>query len=236
MRKLDCVIGLCVMVLGAAVYGQETGNEGGGASAWSHAACASVSVPVYSMKLEQAGKASVCGISGNLSYVGTASGGFTVKGDLGSGVLLSCSFQPLYETETPVCAGWGVSGRIGAGYSFIRTDRLQLAVLGTVGADYMLFAYNKKIVSYAMYGEEKRSHTTTQTQNDNLLMFSFGAECFASYRLTEKISVFADVNAVFPYYGKMWTSGNYMGTAYSSEDTMRGYVIVTPSAGVMFHF
>jgi hypothetical protein len=87
-----------------------------------------------------------------------------------------------------------------------------------------------------MYGTELRSHTTTQTQNDNLLMFSFGAECFASYRLTEKIGIFADVNAVFPDYGKMWTSGDYMGTAYSSEDTMRGYVIVTPSVGVMLHF
>src|SRR5574344_500998 len=164
MRRFTC-ISVCVAVLlsGAALYAQEaadaeedpaaaeaveaTAEAPAAERSWTNQTSATVSAPIFILNRSTSGKATAYGIYGDLSYTGTGSKGFTLKADLGSGLLLSKSFQPKYLPEAPVCRGWGASARVGAGYTFVNTPRLQFAVLGTVNLDYMLFTHTQKIVS-----------------------------------------------------------------------------------------
>jgi hypothetical protein len=253
MRRFTC-ISVCVAVLlsGAALYAQEaadaeedpaaaeavepTAEAPAGERCWTNLVSATVSAPIFILNRSASGKATACGIYGNMSYTGTGSNGFTLKADLGSGLLLSKSFQPKYLPETPVCRGWGASARIGAGYTFVNTPRLQFAVLGTVNLDYMLFTHTQKIVSYAKEGTSTVSHSTDQEQDENMLVCDFGLEGFVTFRLTDRMGIFADVNVSFPGYGTEWVNGTYMDASYSWKETVQGYAVIVPSAGVSLYF
>lgn len=257
MRRFTC-ISVCVAVIlsGAALYAQEAADaeeapaasEAAGTTAeapaaersWTNQASATVSAPIFILNRSASGKATVYGIYGDLSYIGTGSKGFTLKADLGSGLLLSKSFQPKCLFDTTLCRGWGASARVGAGYTFVNTPRLQFAVLGTVNLDYMLFTHSEKIVSHAKKGTETVSHLTDQEQDENLLVLDAGLESFVTFRLTERMGIFADVNVSFPCCGAEWVKGSYEGTymdaSYSWQETVSGYVVIVPAVGMSLYF
>ena len=200
------------------------------ARTWTHSAGGGISVPYVSLDAEQDGTKSLFAPQGNLRYIGMHENGFCVTAGLNAGLPLSKDF--VLEKGNDTAGGFGMGLSLGAGYAFVRGEKLTVAALGSVGLDWFRFTHKKELKASTSSG----TYTAEWTQTDNALVFGVGVEIFASYNLTSHLSLFADCAVRYLDAGRIWTEGKNVSKNYDTRQKVRGYVSITPALGVRWAF
>ena len=127
---------------------------------------------------------------------------------------------------------------IGAGYTFIKDEKLTLSVLGMLGLDLSVYSDSKDDVAY---DTTKADYSATY----GFAMFSLGADLYVSYKFKPNFGVFGNVAGRYLVAGGAFGEKKYeykIGgrtetntTDYDAGD-LRGKFRVQPTIGVVWTF
>ena len=168
-----------------------------------------------------------------MSYIGYHKKGFTIKADVSLGLDTSKDFD-IQGKNTNL--GVFNNAALGAGYSFVRTEKLLFGATAMLALDLSYFSYDD---------EEKISGVTHNYKNEvTFLTFSTGADVFGSVRLGNTVNLFANVGVRYIVVGngKIDRTDKYEkdNVTYEGKTTinndLKGKFLVQPTVGIIWRF
>lgn len=188
------------------------------AKTWTNHIGAGLGVPVESIKGENDTDFFQAGVMFDATYIGVHENGFTVKAGIGIGSLASDDVK-IQGNDTN--AGLFVDFNLGAGYSFVRSERFLFGA--TAMFDY---AFNQ-------YEEEDVKHNgKNYTDSLAIGVLGIGADVFGSFNITTHFGLYANLGIRYLFRGIAQAE-----IAGSKTDTdLKGNVSVLPTLGVMWKF
>lgn len=209
------------------------------AKKWTNNIGVGASLPVSSVGVDKKGVDDIDQIGYGVEgvYMGLHENGFTAKASISIGVMTSRDVSVQQERKTNIGVFENIS--LGAGYSFVSTERFLLGALGVVGIELGQYSVEEDDVAVnggAATGDSKNSLS--------LVTASMGAELFAVCRLTVRFGLFAGLNARWILGGtassenqEEWREGGKKWISTDSDDTnLLGKSIVQPTVGVIWTF
>ena len=212
---------------------------GAGAKTWTNNIGAGFSLPISQFGVDKSGADDIfqLGYGIEATYLGFHENGFTVKADVSGGLATSkdISIQD-HSTNLGVFYNFAV----GAGYSFVRTQKFTLSATAMLGLDAASYSNSEDDIQYDGKDCENVSRNLTYT------MFSAGADLFASYKIKEHFGVFANISARYLVAGGTsqnvdWTWKDESGlkrkeSAEGDGPDLKGKFRVQPTIGVVWNF
>ena len=229
MKKIFTILVLGTVISGGAFAKKWTNNVGIG-----------FTLPISQFSADESGADDIMQVGYGLeaTYVGIHQSGFTVKADVSGGLATSNDIK-LQDDDTNL--GYFSNISLGAGWTFVRTEKFTFSATGMLGFDFASFIDSNDL-------DEEVDGKTYETLDTTFSfgMFSVGADLFASYRLTEHFGLFANVSARYLVTGgstleSEWTykdSKGYRKTESGTKDgpDLKGNFCVQPTIGVIWNF
>ena len=202
------------------------------AFAYSHNVGVGFTVPISSVGTSQVGESDIFQIGYGVHgfYAGILDCGFTFK--VTESVGLSTS-KDVKVQNTNANYGIFANTSVGAGWSFINTDKMTLSALGMLG--FILSAYPKN--ESLFYQGFLHDYTYTL----GVVMFDVGGDLYFSYKLGENIGLFANVEARYlvagTEFGSISDTWNGKTTTSTIElGDLKGKFHVAPTIGISWKF
>ncbi|WP_191018172.1 hypothetical protein [Treponema zioleckii] len=142
----------------------------------------------------------------SFGYLGTdLNSGFTLKADLQAGI----KWRPEHMNWLRGSKlGYGVALNLGAGYSFVRSEKYTLAVTGNFGIDFSSFDSKVSLdIGSKSYGLGDISETQ--------ILYNAGTDISGIYHVTSHFGLFANLGIRYIFGGKI----NFSGYGSTSDDT-----------------
>jgi len=167
------------------------------------------------------------------TYIGVHENGFTAKADLNFGICLTDDIS-IQDFDTNI--GFFESYLLGAGYSFVNTDRFLAGITGMVGLDMWVYGFTETQTVASVDHDY-----TTSVLN---LTFSTGFDLFARAKISDHFGFYGNLGiryqvAGVSLYGRedSYESGGTVHTSKVDEDELLlGKYIIEPSVGFMWVF
>ena len=202
------------------------------AKTWTNNIGVGFSVPISSIGVDEDGADDIFQVGYGVQgfYTGFHQNGFTVKASESVGVATSKDIG-IQDSDTNV--GVFSNLEIGAGYSFIRTEKVTLSALGMLGLD---------ISVYSDSGETThKGEKWDYTNSVGTAIFSAGADLQAIFRFKPNFGMFCNVAGRYLVAGGTfgeveYKKGSKKETESNSEGNLRGKFRIQPSIGVVWTF
>ena len=198
------------------------------AKTWTNNVGVGFAVPINGFQLDVSNSSNVGPqVSYDLQglYLGYHENGFTVRGslDVGVGTVMDKKF---WGDENGI--GVNLKEHLGAGYSFIRSEKFLLALTAGIGLQETIFPREDTVGS-----------VTTNTTATSLY-FSIGGDLTALVHFSQKFGMYFNLNVGFAPFGKIYYSqetktGKTTTTSDTNYDLKSTYTI-TPSLGFAWTF
>ncbi len=219
MKKL-CIMALFAMVMGSAF------------AEWKSAGGVSLSVPFTHFDTDAFGTVNQTAVGLTGSYLGYAQNGFTVKGALSAGAAFTGDV-PL-GTDSGSKGGMYADISLGAGYSFIRSEKWLLSATGLFALSFSRYTQKSKTVTDAQLGKAERVYSAA------LCNLAFGADITAAHRIGNKMSICAGIQFRYIPGGTTFQSvlngkDDYARIDLHTDDIFTSFQIA-PSIGLMWSF
>ncbi len=228
MKKIFAIFALSALALASACAKKWTNNVGVG-----------FTLPISQIGVDESGADDVFqigyGIEG--TYVGIHESGFTAKADLGAGLATSKDIS-IQGDKTNLGGFYNIA--LGAGYSFVNTEKLTFGLTGMLGFDLATYSDSEDDITY----DEKKCESVDHTLSYGI--FSVGADLFVSYRIKEHFGFFANLSARYLAVGGTtdeiewtWKDSNGRKRKDSSEgdgSDLAGKFRIQPTIGVVWNF
>ena len=194
------------------------------AKTWTNHIGVGVGVPVESVKPKDGEGDSIfqAGFMFDATYIGVHENGFTVKAGFDTGALASDDVELEVIDKNETQTGAFVAFNFGAGYSFVRTEKV---LFGTTAM--FTYAYNQYEKKDVDYGEEGKF-----TNKMEFGTLGIGADVFGSLALTNHFGLYANLGIRYIFGGTAATE--IAGEKVDAD--LKGNVLVLPSLGVMWRF
>ena len=171
-------------------------------------------------------------IAANLMYLGMHQNGFTVKAAANTGVALTNSIA--FAGDDDLHAGTFVSMELGAGWSFVRSEKFTLSALAMLGFEGAAYNTESKSYSHAELGNVDRSFTAT------VAAFTVGADITATLYTRSHFGVFCSVAARYMPISTLVSSVSYKKDDFARTETYtktgHGAFSVTPAVGAVWRW
>jgi hypothetical protein len=198
-------------------------------SKWSKFVGVSLTVPFESYK---AGGKKINFINYEVSatYVGVCRCGFTPKASISAGIATAKKI-PFYPSK-----GWQVGSfstfEVGAGYSFVNSEKLLLSGFAVVGFEYANFITESKKMKHSELGNVDRDYL------ESFSSLTLGGDVMARFALNESVGLFASVGGRWVAYTDAESAVRYTKDDYTRTENIHddgvGYFSIVPSFGVMW--
>ena len=231
MKKIVIALLAATMALSGASAKKWTNNVGFG-----------FTLPISQIGVDKSGVDDIFQIGYGLegTYVGIHERGFTVKADLGAGLTASDDVA-LQGSDSNLGIFYNVA--VGAGWTFVHTEKFTLSATGMLGCDVSVFFDSEDDVP--AIGETFSTYESVD-QICGLAMISAGADVFASYRIKEHFGVFANLSARYlivggSSYGTEYTYKKKNGHTATERDSsdgpdLAGKFRIQPTIGIIWNF
>lgn len=202
------------------------------AKTWTNNIGVGFSVPISSIGVDKDGADDIFQIGYGVQgfYTGFHQNGFTVKASESVGVATSKDIG-IQDSDTNV--GVFSNLEIGAGYSFIRTEKVTLSALGMFGLDISVYSDSGETT----YNGQKADYT----DSIGTAIFSAGADLQAIFRFKPNFGMFCNIAGRYLIAGGTFgeTEYKYKNTTHTdshSDGNLRGKFRIQPSIGVVWTF
>jgi hypothetical protein len=195
------------------------------AKTWTNNIGLGLTVPLSGTKVKDGNDIFQVGYGVKGSYLGFHENGFTVRAE--ETLAIATSKDIKVQTEDTNIGIIGISD-IGLGYSFVRTEKATVSLLGMLGLD--LSVYEGSVTTFG----------TTVKNTCVPVLFNLGADIYAAYYVKENFGIFADVSARWLVGGAylLNTSTERGSSTISTTNTsdLQGKFRIQPSFGIVWNF
>lgn len=228
MKKIFAIFAISAIALTSASAKKWTNNVGVG-----------FTMPISQIGVDEKGADDVFQIGYGIeaTYFGVHENGFTAKADL-SGGLLTTKDISIQGDKTNLGGFYNIA--LGAGYSFVNTEKLTFGLTGMLGFDLATYSDSEDDITY----DEKKCESVDYTLSYGI--FSVGADLFVSYRIKEHFGFFANLSARYLAVGGTtdkiewtWKDSDGRKRKDSSEgdgSDLAGKFRIQPTIGVVWNF
>ncbi len=206
------------------------------AKTWTNNVGVGFTVPISTIGIDKSGADDIFQVGYGVKgfYLGYHQNGFTVRAAESLGLATSKDIK-LQDRDTNL--GFFSNLDLGAGYSFIRDDKMTLSLLGMIGLDIAAYSTSRS----STY--DKKSADLTATLG--YAMFSVGADAYFAFKFKPNFGLFADVACRYLVAGGSFGETEYEYKNGSKTETvkfdttdgdLRGKFRIQPSIGVVWSF
>ena len=228
MKKIFIILAVGFLAMNGAFAKKWTNNVGFG-----------FTVPISEIGVDEKGADDIAqiGYGLDLFYLGVHENGFTAKANIDFGVATTKDIS-LQDNETNVGVFYNID--LGAGWSFVHTEKITLALTGMMGLDMGLYTDSAEDVTYDGQNCDSLYKTIAFAE------FNIGGDLFFAYRIKEHFGFFANFSARYLVAGGgidkiEWSykdsSGRKHKESLEDDDTsLLGKFRIQPTIGVVWNF
>ncbi len=159
--------------------------------------------------------------------------GLSFKADAGIGLAIMESIL----SESGYDKGFHLSGDIGVGYSFLRSDRATLGLFAVFGMNYATYKTSAEGSLSLPNGTEEKLTWDLET---SLMHYSVGADLTGVFRFTKHLGLFGSFGARWVMGGKIKVSSTAKLAGLSESANLswdiNGKYLLTPKLGISWTF